>query len=182
MPEYRRIYQNHSMYFFTVVTYKRQVIFNNKNAVNYLRETIRTIKRNHPFSIEAMVVLPDHIHCVWNMDQDDCDYSKRWKLIKMSFTKGFHQPDSQLERSASRVRKRERTVWQRRFWEHLIRDESDLHRHYDYIHYNPVRHGYVKSPDEWPWSSFHRFVDNGWYERDWGADEPTELLGACVGE
>ncbi len=123
---------------------------------------------HHPFVIDAFVLLPDHLHCMWTLPDDDQDFSKRWRLIKGSFSR---RCDSRFKGvlTASRKHKQEQAIWQRRFWEHVIRDERDFTRHVEYIHYNPVKHGLVKMPREYPYSSFHRYVANGLYELEWGA-------------
>jgi putative transposase len=123
----------------------------------------------HPFTIIASVILHDHIHFIWALPPLSGDYSMRWRLIKSHFSHNFFPRDIKSE-SASRQKKGEVDVWQRRFWEHLIRDEVDLANHVDYIHYNPVKHGLVKSPAEWEYSSFMKFVREGVYTVDWGGD------------
>jgi putative transposase len=115
------------------------------------------------------VLLPDHIHCIWTLPENDCDYSKRWGMIKAGFSKRakhlFHRNEWM---SDSKRKHREAAVWQRRFWEHMIRDEDDFRRHLDYLHFNPVKHGLVKCVRDWPHSTFHRFVKDGFYPQDWG--------------
>jgi putative transposase len=123
--------------------------------VELLREAFRSIRDRHPFTIEAFVLLPDHLHCIWTLPQGDCDFSTRWRLIKSQFTRNCMVGD-RLPVSASRSSKGEQPIWQRRFWEHLIRNDEDFRRHVDYIHYNPVKHGLVRNASEWPYSSFGR--------------------------
>jgi len=172
---YRRAKTPGATYFFTLVTYQRQSIFNHPNAVEVLRQAFRTVKQNHPFTIDAIVVVPDHLHCIWTLPPDDADFSVRWRLIKSEFTR--HCPDQfRQQRSVIRQHKGEQAVWQRRFWEHQIRDETDFVRHVEYIHYNPVSHGLVKTPKDWAYSSFHRAVRWGLYAADWGASEKIEGL------
>ena len=122
----------------------------------------------HPFRIDAYVLLPDHLHCIWTMPEDDNDYSSRWMRIKGYFSRKcdlkYKQPAS-----ASRTRKREQAIWQRRFWEHQLRNEDDFSRHIEYIHYNPVKHGVVDAPFKWAHSSFHDYVEKGIFEKDWAA-------------
>jgi putative transposase len=167
--QYRRAQTPGATYFFTVVTYQRQTLFGFPETVELLRQSFRLVKRRHPFVIDAMVVLPDHLHCIWTLPQEDADFSMRWRLIKSDFSR--HCPDLyKRKKSASRIKKREQAIWQRRFWEHQIRDERDFARHVDYIHYNPVSHGLVKAPKDWEYSSFHRYVRDGCYPIDWGAD------------
>ena len=133
-----------------------------------LRAAFRKVKAARPFEIDAMVVLPDHLHCIWRLPEGDGDFSSRWREIKKAASREIDPgADSRHERS----------VWQRRFWEHAIRDDADWRHHVDYIHYNPVKHGLVKRPGEWPWNSFGRAVARGWYEPSWGASEPEEIVG-----
>jgi putative transposase len=167
MMEYRRIWKPGGTYFFTVVLADRRsglLVCN----IDHLRQAFRQVKIAMPFGLVAAVVLPDHLHCIWTLPEGDVDYPCRWQNIKASFSKKLPKATS---RSASKVAKRERGIWQRRYWEHLIRDERDLHRHLDYIHYNPVKHGLVAQVSDWPYSSFHRYVERGYYAADWG-DEP----------
>ena len=119
--------------------------------------------------IDAMVVLPDRLHALWTLPADDGDFSTRWMLIKQGFTKRLHAV-SVLDVPAlqSRGGKGERSVWQRRYWEHQVRDDNDFARHVDYIHFNPVKHGLVQRAAEWPHSSFHRYVREGKLGADWG--------------
>lgn len=134
--------------------------------VECLREAFRVELRRRPFDVYAMVVLPDHLHAIWTLPEDDADYSIRWRQIKGWVTR--HYPRDLLpEPSLARVRRGEQELWQRRFWEHRIRDEHDLAMHVDYIHGNPVKHGLVRSPGDWPYSSFRRFVRAGVYGDDW---------------
>lgn len=174
MPEYRRNYQKGGTYFFTVVTHRRLPIFDNDDAVTILRESFKACMRKRPFKIDAIAVLPDHLHCIWTLPSDDEDYSIRWKEVKSGFTKQcIHSSKiNTLTPTASMVKKGEKGIWQRRFWEHTIRDERDYSMHCDYLHYNPVKHGLAAKPYEGPYSSFQRFVDKGIYQRNWGEVEP----------
>jgi putative transposase len=178
MPEYRRARIAGGTYFFTVVTYGRLPVFRDEGAVSLLRDCIRKVRAGHPFSIEAMVVLPDHLHCIWTMPEGDSDYSGRWRWIKARFSRSYGH--ALAHRSESMRSKGELAVWQRRFWEHWVRDEDDFKRHCDYIHYNPVKHGLVGSPAEWPYSSFERYVRMGVYAQDWGSSVSAEVLGMDV--
>ncbi len=162
------------MYFFTVVAYRRARILAAPPHVELLRGSFRYVMEAHPFSIDAIVVLPDHLHCIWTLPAGDSDFSMRWRLVKSAFSRAFgHQTEAPPD--AGRLRTKERTVWQRRFWEHVIRDETDFERHVDYIHYNPVKHGLVASPKDWPYSSFHRYVRRGVLAEDWGSRSDIEL-------
>lgn len=167
--QYRRAKIPGASYFFTLVTYQRQHLFSHPDSVETLRQAFRTVKHNHPFTIDAMVVLPDHLHCIWTLPPDDADFSKRWRLIKSEFTRHCSN-QFRRQRSAARHHKGEQAVWQRRFWEHQLCDEADFVRHVEYIHYNPVSHGFVKAPKDWAYSSFHRAVRWGLYAEDWAAE------------
>ena len=125
----------------------------------------------HPFTIDAFVLLPDHIHCIWTLPENDFDYSTRWMLIKSHFTRHYVINKNSVNLSTSRKNKREQNVWQRRFWEHQIRNQEDFNKHVDYIHFNPVKHGYVSKAKDWEYSSFPKYVRLGLYNDDWGQDE-----------
>lgn len=168
MPEYRRIYQSGGTYFSTVVTHRRRRIFADSRAVDMLREAFLEIQADTPFDMSACVVLPDHLHCIWTMPEGDSAYSTRWSRVKRRFTQrwlasGGHEGGI----SESRAKHRERGVWQRRFWEHTIRNEDDMIRHVDYIHFNPVKHGLASCPHAWSHSSFDRWVKSRHYTADW---------------
>ena len=165
MPNYRRAWQPGGTYFFTVALLLRQGNDLLTRHVDLLRECVRSVRERHPFKIHAWVVLPDHLHCVIELPPDDADFATRWRLIKMGFSKALPHGET---RSAVRVRRGERGIWQRRFWEHLIRDEADFRAHMDYVHINPVKHGLVEHVVDWPYSTFHGLVAKGVYVRDWG--------------
>lgn len=169
MPDYRRP-RDGKIYFFTVVTHMRQPILCTDYSIKALEETISQVRQKRPFEIKAWVVLPEHMHTIWELPDDDTDYSVRWALIKKEFTKKTKGRFKTPEPSRSRMARNEATVWQRRFWEHKIRDDSDFRNHMDYIHYNPVKHGLVSAPGDWKHSSFKRYVDEGLYHADWGAE------------
>jgi putative transposase len=169
MPNYRRFRVEGAIYFFTLVTDGRQPFLCTDDARALLRKFLKECDERWPFTISAIVLLPDHLHTLWSLPQGDDKYSRRWGWIKKEFTKawlGSGHPEQLV--SAGRARKRQHGVFQPRFWEHLIRDEEDFERHADYIHYNPVKHRYVASPRDWSWSSFHRYVKAGIYPIDWG--------------
>lgn len=156
-------------YFLTLVTHQRRAILTSELGRRCLRQSIRRIRRRRPFDVVAIVLLPDHWHAILQLPRSDDDYSTRVSQIKASFTRRFLAHSGvEGKTSASRQRKRERAVWQRRFYEHTIQDEEDLKRCADYVHYNPVKHGYVPRVADWPWSSFHRFVRLGEYPPEWG--------------
>ena len=175
MTNYRRIKEPGGSYFFTVNLASRR---NNSLLVEHvdaLREAIRKVKNSHPFSIDAIVILPDHLHCIWTMPADDVDYAERWSLIKSGFSRRIPKGEY---RSKSRIKRGERGIWQRRFWEHRIRDEEDLRNHIDYIHWNPVKHGLVSRVQDWPHSSFHSYVSRGLLPMNWvGGEDALEEAG-----
>ena len=174
--KYRRCFLPGGTFFFTVVTYNRNIIFHNPETVTLLRDAFQYVLDRHPFQIDACVILPDHIHTIWTLPENDSDYAMRWRLLKSHFTSRFELKQSAL--SASRKIKKEQAVWQRRYWEHLIRDEEDLMRHVEYIHYNPVKHGLTDATFHWPYSSFHQYVRNGLYPSDWAMTERCEIAVA----
>ena len=168
--QYRRLIIPGTSYFFTVVLQDRRSDLLIRK-INELRQAIKQVIEHYPFIIDGIVVLPDHLHIMMTLPPDDANYPQRLGFIKSSFSR---QVESLEPISASRHSKRERGIWQRRFWEHAIRDELDYSRHLDYIHYNPVKHGYVKSPAEWQYSSIHRYINSGILPRDWAYhDEST---------
>ncbi len=171
--KYRRSKQTGGCYFFTVVTYQRQPLFSIPENIDRLRIAFKREIKKHPFTIDAIVILPDHLHALWRLPVGDNDYSTRWSRIKRYFSTGCI--GVRKEQSASQLNKREKPIWQRRFWEHLIRDETDWRRHMDYIHYNPIKHALAQSPSEWPHSSFKQCVEKGWYQPEWGAYEPENI-------
>jgi len=174
MSEYRRVYIKGGTFFFTVVTNGRYPIFNDKSAVDLLKTSFCLVMLVHPFEMDSIVVLPDHLHCIWILSEGDSDFSTRWRLIKSDLSRNYLAAPKG-ESSSSRRMKKERGIWQRRFWEHAIRDEADLNMHRDYIYYNPVKHGLADSPNNWEHSSFNAFVKKGMYPTDWG-DVPLEEL------
>ena len=134
--------------------------------VEILKQVFDREKDHAPFTNLGFVILPDHLHVIWRLPNDDSDYSDRWRRIKANFSKRV--PISATI-SDSRKAKGERGIWQRRFWEHTIRDDEDLNNHLDYIHYNPVKHGLVSRVIDWPHSSFHEYVVRGKYNKNWGS-------------
>jgi putative transposase len=174
MPEYRRALTKGGTYFFTVVTFQRVPIFADDSKVDFLNECIKETKQNYPFKVNAVVILPDHIHTIWTLPDTDDNFSTRWMLIKKRFSHRYSA--DYLLVNESRLRKREKGIWQRRFWEHLIRDDEDFRMHCDYIHYNPVKHGLTGSPGLWKHSSFSQFVEKGYYSSGWGTHEPGKLI------
>jgi len=177
MPNYRRIWRPGGTYFFTVNALIRR---NNDVLVRHidvLREAVRSVRAAHPFTIHGWVVLPEHLHCVIELPEGDADFAQRWLLIKAGFSKRLPMGE---RRSASRVARGERGVWQRRFWGHLIRDEADYRHHMDYLHFNPVKHGWANRVADWPYSTFHRLVASGVYPMDWGGPCDTRDSNARI--
>jgi putative transposase len=167
---YRRARTAGGSYFFTVVTHSRGNFLTNPSEVDLLRSSFRDVKEHHPFIIDAIVIMPDHIHTIWTLPKGDRNFSVRWSLIKSKFTRRCDET-CKMTTDRSRIARKEQPVWQHRFWEHQIRDETDFEHHVDYIHYNPVKHGYVKAPVEWPFSSFHLYVRRNIYPLDWGSSQ-----------
>jgi putative transposase len=165
MPRYVRAKIKGSVFFFTVVLAERSsnLLI---DQIDRLRRVYRIVQQRRAFETIAICVLPDHIHALWALPEGDADFSTRWSLIKGGFSRGL-EPNP---RSASKIGKREKGIWQRRYWEHAIRDDADLERHIDYIHFNPVKHGHVARIADWPHSSFHRYVERGLLRADWGGD------------
>ena len=173
--EYRRAFIPGGAYFFTQVTHARRPVLASPAAIDVLREAFRQVRAKRPFEIDAIVVLPDHIHSVWTMPPDDADYATRWRLIKTWFTKHC-DPALRAVPDAARTKKGEQAVWQHRYWEHCLRDEEDFRRHLDYVHFNPVKHGYVSCARDWRYSSFRRYLKLGLVSADWGCGD-MELDG-----
>ena len=175
---YRRAIAPGGTFFFTLVTDRRRPILASDAAMDVLRNAFRSVRQSRPVEIDAIVVLPDHLHCIWTLPPEDADFPTRWRLIKTRFTNDCPVSLRQTPDTA-RLRKGEQAIWQHRYWEHQIRDETDFARHVDYIHYNPVKHGLVRSPREWPHSSFGRYVKAGLYPLDWGRElMPYDGIGS----
>jgi putative transposase len=183
MSNYRRAQTPGGSYFFTVVTYRRRPLLTHAESRRILHNVIAQVRSEYPFQVDAWVLLPEHLHCIWTLPPGEADFSKRWGLIKAGFSK---QARDLFRREAwinpSRAKHRESTIWQRRFWEHQIRNEEDFNRHIDYIHWNPVKHGHVARVADWPYSTFHRFVEKGIYSLDWGGGEAPALDASDFGE
>jgi len=167
MPDYRRYRVPGGTYFFTVNLLERRPNDLLTRHIDALRCVLRNVRKRWLFHTDAWVVLPDHLHCVWILPPGDDDFTNRWRLIKQEFSKGLPATE---RRSAVRVARGERGIWQRRFWEHAIRDDKDYAAHVDYCHINPVKHGYVRRVAEWPYSTFHRYVEVGIYPPDWAGE------------
>jgi len=166
MPNYHRLKFKGGCYFFTLnLLNRRSTLLTDQ--IDLLRNSFSQIKRKRAFHIDAIVILPDHLHCIWTLPQGDADYKTRWVLIKSEFSR--HTPAIE-KRSVSRRKRGERGIWQRRFWEHWIRSDDDYARHIDYIHWNPVKHQHVAKVKDWPYSSFHSYVEKGLLTQDWLGD------------
>jgi putative transposase len=174
VADYRRVQVAGATYFFTVALLDRDSSLL-AERVELLRAAVRKTKAARPFHIDAWVVLPEHLHCVWTLPEGDSDYSGRWRDIKAVFSRSLPKTEYL---SPVRKRKGERGIWQRRFWEHTIRNEADYWNHVNYVHLNPVKHGLVKHVRDWPYSSFHRAVKAGIYPVDW----MTEVVDMDCGE
>ena len=170
MTAYRRDRTPGACWFFTLNLANRQQSLLIEH-IDLLRSSFRRCMQRHPWQIDAIVILPDHLHALCTLPPDDSDFALRWRLIKTGFSHALPHGE---RISASRINKRERGIWQRRYWEHRIRDSADFNQHVDYIHHNPLKHGHVQCLADWPWSSFHRYVRAGIFPADWAGAEPCE--------
>ncbi|TWT90944.1 Transposase IS200 like protein [Pseudobythopirellula maris] len=169
MPNYRRASIEGGTFFFTLTTQGRRDLLTTAIARRALRESFREVRTRRPFDLVAIVLLPDHLHCLWALPRGDHDFSQRWSRIKAGFTRRYLAAGGvEAPTTISRGVRGERGVWQRRFYERAIRDETHLRRTMDYIHINPVKHGLVARAKDWPWSSFHRYCRLGEYNAEWG--------------
>ena len=182
MPNYKRVRLEGGTYFFTVVTMNRMPILTTPLARRCLSKAFALTKKRYPFKLKAICLLPDHLHCVWTLPESDSDYSTRWSFLKGTFTRLYLNGGGvQGTKNASRKVRHEAGIWQRRLWEHLIRDDKDYYNHLDYLHYNPVKHGLVKSPAEWKWSTFAKYVKAGLYDEDWGKGVADDIVKLKTG-
>ncbi|HUE93801.1 REP-associated tyrosine transposase [Pseudomonas sp.] len=170
MTEYRRIYRPGGTYFFTLTLADRRQDWLISH-IAALKQSVHAEQQRAPFSLQAWVVMPEHLHLLMRLPDGDHDFSNRIRRIKGNFSREL--PRGVVR--ASQLLKGERGIWQRRFWEHLIRDERDWQQHFDYIHYNPVKHGQVQRVIDWPHSSFHAYVERGIYPRDWAGGESAAV-------
>ena len=168
MSNYRRSLAAGGTFFFTLALADRGSRLLVEH-IERLRHAYRVTQSRHPFETIAVCILPDHLHAVWRLPADDADFGRRWATIKRQFSSGLSAAPT---RSASKIAKREKGIWQRRFWEHQIRDDADLGRHVDYIHFNPVKHGLAARVSDWPYSSFHRYVARNMLPADWAVGDP----------
>jgi putative transposase len=162
MVRYRRNFLPGGTYFFTVTLSDRRSTAL-VDHVGALRDAFRLARRERPFTIDAIVILPDHLHAVFTLPPDDPDFSGRWRRIKGQFSSALIDAGIELKRKA----KGDLALWQRRFWEHTIRNENDFARHVDYVHFNPVKHSLVPRVSDWPYSSFHQYVRAKVLPLDW---------------
>ena len=172
MPDYRRAWHPGGTYFFTVNLLQRQGNDRLTRHIDVLMESVRAVRHRYPFAIHGWVVLPDHLHCVIELPENDADFATRWRLIKAGFSRALPPVET---RSQVRIKRGERGIWQRRYWEHLIRDDSDYKAHMDYVHINPFKHGLVSRASDWPHSTFHRLVGQGVYPADWAGGTEAVL-------
>ena len=164
--QYRRVLDSGACYFFTLTLEDRNKEYLTQ-YIDLLRSAYSKVIKRYPVETIAIVIMPDHLHALWQLPENDSGYALRWRLIKSNFSRSL--PIDEF-RSKSRIAKSERGIWQRRYWEHKIRDDNDLQNHINYIHYNPVKHKYVTRAVDWPYSSFHKYVNSGTSSVDWGID------------
>ncbi|MFI5380391.1 MAG: REP-associated tyrosine transposase [Tepidisphaerales bacterium] len=168
MSDYRRLFRPGGTYFFTAITERRVPFLTTTLARDCLHSAITECRKTRPFDLVAIVLLPDHLHCVWKLPEGDDDFPTRWAAIKARFTHAYLTAGgSECAVSESKANRRFRGVWQRRYWEHRIRYMDDLRNHLNYIHYNPVKHHHAACPHAWPYSSFNRFVGRNDYDATW---------------
>ncbi|KTD22973.1 REP-associated tyrosine transposase [Legionella londiniensis] len=165
MVYYRRDYTEGAIYFFTLTLHNRRATYLT-TYIHLLGKSFRDVRAKYPFSTLAVAILPDHLHIIWQLPDNECNYSMRWRLIKTNFTKSLLKETIHFKKN----KRGEYQLWQSRFWEHRIRDETDLQKHVDYIHYNPVKHGYAAKANQWPHSSIHRYIKEGIIPCDWACE------------
>jgi putative transposase len=174
---YRRNFIPGGTYFFTITLQDRKSRLL-VDRVHLLKEAVQRVKDQHPFQIKAYVILPEHLHIIWELPMGDSNYSQRWKKIKALFSKSIHKSGLELPKT----KHNEYCLWQRRFWEHTIKDMLDFENHVNYIHYNPIKHGLVDDVHDWPHSSFHHFVQRGLICENWASSGLRGVEGFCFGE
>ncbi|MGF6275371.1 putative transposase [Massilia sp. UYP11] len=175
MARYRRALDG-ATYFFTVVTYRRRAILCDEPVRLALRAAFGRVRARLPFHIDAIVLLPDHLHCIWTLPDGDVNFSARWSQIKHHVAFACRDKYGNFTVTAAQRHRREAPIWQRKYWEHRIRDERDMEKHVDYIHYNPVKHGLATCAASWEYSSFNRYVENGVYPTDWGGTDQARKM------
>ena len=174
MSNYRRAFIAGGTYFFTVNLLQRQDNDLLIQKIDLLREVVTKVRKKYPFRIDAWVVLPNHLHCVWTLPPNETNFSLRWRLIKSGFSRNLPKTEY---RSKIRSKAKERGIWQRHYWEHLIRNDLDYQRRIDYIHINPMKHGLVENVINWPYSTFHQYIDKGLYLPNWGSGIDISVAG-----
>ena len=179
---YRRSTTAGGTYFFTVVTDNRRPWFSDTTNVELLTSAVASTRQRRPFELDAYVVLPDHLHMIWTLPERDADFATRWRLIKERFTKQIVKRQVPVSTGPARRARGEQAVWQRRYWEHLIRDDRDFQNHVDYVHHNPVRHGLVSAPADWLHSSFSDWVARGVYQARWTLEADSMAHKISTGE
>jgi putative transposase len=172
---YRRAQVAGATFFFTVVTEQRRPLFQQPETVTLFLAAVEKVRSRRPFEIDAYVILPDHMHTLWTLPEGEADFSTRWRLIKEAFTRAYIKSYPAPPQSESRRAKGEQGIWQRRFWEHAVRNEADFLAHLDYIHFNPVKHGLVTAARDWPHSTFSDWVARGAYDASWGSQQMPVL-------
>jgi len=177
MSDYIRAKSEGASYFFTLVSYRRQNILCDQAIRKALHSAVVEAQGRYPFGIDAWILMPDHLHCIWTLPDKDANYSRRWSFIKRKVSLKCQEYKNESWINRSKTKHRESTIWQRRFWEHKIRDQKDFENHMDYIHYNPVKHGLCESPLLWPYSTLHKLVKSGHYPIDWGANKAIAFYG-----
>lgn len=180
MSNYRRAKTPGASFFFTLVSYHRRPVLCEPQVRAALHDAINWVRRDRPFIIEAWVLLPDHLHTIWTLPENDADFATRWQTIKRRVS--VQCPSLLLAHELlnnSKIKRREASLWQRRFWEHQIRDDKDFANHMDYLHFNPVKHGLVEQVCDWPYSTFHRYVKAGVLPENWGGPKEGIVLNAA---
>lgn len=170
--DYRRLWHPGGTYFFTVNLQQRKDNDLLIRHIDLLRNAVARVRKHHPFKIHGWVVLPEHLHCLIELPEGDANFAIRWQLIKLMFSKSIPKTEY---RSTVNIKRGERGIWQRRYWEHLIRDQDDFNAHMDYIHINPLKHGLVEQVKDWPYSTFHRCVAENIYPANWAGGKEDLL-------
>jgi putative transposase len=176
MPNYIRWREQGATYFFTLVTYQRRPLFNNDKSCKLLCRSFASVRRRRRFNLPAYVLLPDHLHCIMTLPENDDDFPTRWRQIKSRFTHDYLAAGgTQSTITMSMKQESRKAIWQPRYWEHRIRNEADYYQHRDYIHLNPVNHGHATNPENWKWTSFHHHVRTGALDPNWPGATPIAL-------
>ena len=184
MSNYIRAQCPGGTFFFTIVTYDRRSFLTTPAARQILRRAWLNVQGKWPFHVDAVCLLPDHFHCVITLPENDANYALRWRAIKGTFSRQYRKTVNleSIPQSESRHRRGNVPVWQHRYWEHMIRDDTDSQHHIDYIHYNPVKHRHVIKAIDYPWSTFHQYLSKGVYDENWGVCDDTIATMIDIGE